>query len=64
MTDAPLIDAHLHLWDIASGGYEWLTSAAGPLYATFTAEQAEAELAARAAVRGGTATRVYGLGSR
>ncbi len=46
MTDAPVIDAHLHLWDIASGGYGWLTPEAGALYDTFTAEQAHAELAA------------------
>ncbi|WP_368497775.1 amidohydrolase [Herbiconiux sp. A18JL235] len=47
MTDgAPLIDSHLHLWDITSGGYAWLTPAAGALYDTFTADEAQAELAA------------------
>ena len=40
-----VVDAHLHLWDLERGGYAWLTPEAGPLYATFTAEQARAELA-------------------
>ncbi|GAB3152054.1 amidohydrolase family protein [Microbacterium neimengense] len=43
-----LIDAHLHLWDIGSGGYGWLTPEAGPLYATFDAAMAEQELRAAA----------------
>ncbi|MGO4535023.1 amidohydrolase family protein [Leifsonia sp. 2MCAF36] len=38
------IDAHLHLWDLDSGGYAWLTPEHGALYSTFTAEQARAEL--------------------
>lgn len=40
----PRIDAHLHLWDLDTGGYAWLTPAAGPLYSTFTAHEAQAEL--------------------
>jgi L-fuconolactonase len=43
---APLIDAHLHLWDISTGGYCWLTPEAGELYATFDADQAEIEVRA------------------
>jgi len=38
------IDAHLHLWDLDAGEYAWLTPEHGALYATFTAEQARAEL--------------------
>jgi L-fuconolactonase len=38
------IDAHLHLWDLSGGGYRWLTPEAGPLFATYTAEQAEAAM--------------------
>ncbi|HEV7185278.1 MAG TPA: amidohydrolase family protein [Leifsonia sp.] len=46
MTLAPVrrIDAHLHLWDLDTGGYAWLTPEHGALYSTFTAEQARAEL--------------------
>jgi L-fuconolactonase len=43
---APVIDAHLHLWDLASGGYSWLTPDAGALHATFRAADAEVELGA------------------
>ncbi|GAB3537139.1 amidohydrolase family protein [Arthrobacter tecti] len=39
-----ILDSHLHLWDLSSGGYSWLTPAAGELYRTYTAEQARAEL--------------------
>ena len=39
-----VVDAHLHLWDLQRGEYAWLTPEAGPLYATFTAEQARQEL--------------------
>jgi L-fuconolactonase len=42
---APVIDAHLHLWNLDSGGYSWLTPDAGALYATFDAADAAGELA-------------------
>jgi L-fuconolactonase len=38
------VDAHLHLWDLARGGYAWLTPDLGPLYDSFDSEQARAEL--------------------
>lgn len=41
---APRVDAHLHIWDLTESRYAWLTPDLGPLYATFTAEQARAEL--------------------
>jgi L-fuconolactonase len=41
-----VVDAHLHIWDRERSEYAWLTPALGPLYATFTPEQAHAELAA------------------
>lgn len=40
------LDTHLHLWDPALGVYDWLTPDLGLLYATFTAQDAEAELSA------------------
>lgn len=40
-----VLDAHLHLWDLQRSRYAWLTPELGPLHATFTAEQAHAELA-------------------
>jgi L-fuconolactonase len=40
------VDAHLHVWDLACSEYAWLTPDLGPLYATFTPEQAHAELEA------------------
>jgi L-fuconolactonase len=40
------IDAHLHLWDLDAGQYTWLGPQHGALFATFTAEQAHAELRA------------------
>jgi len=43
-TEAPEIDAHLHLWDLARSGYGWITPGHGPLHADITAEQARAEL--------------------
>lgn len=43
---APLIDAHLHLWDLARGGYSWLTPDHGRLYASFPADRAHVELQA------------------
>ncbi len=39
-----IIDSHLHLWDLASGGYSWLTPDAGELYRSYSADQARAEL--------------------
>jgi L-fuconolactonase len=38
------IDAHLHVWDLDRSDYAWLTPELGALYATFTPEQARAEL--------------------
>ncbi len=43
---AGVVDAHLHVWDLARSDYAWLTPALGPLHRTFTPEQAGAELAA------------------
>ena len=40
------IDSHLHLWDLAAGGYDWLTPEAGRLYDTFSAADAAQSLAA------------------
>lgn len=42
----PVLDAHLHVWDLTVGDYAWLTPEHGPLHATFTPEQAAAQLAA------------------
>jgi L-fuconolactonase len=41
-----VVDAHLHIWDLERSEYSWLTPELGPLYATFTPEQAQAELEA------------------
>ena len=43
---AAVVDAHLHVWDLERSEYAWLTPELGPLYATFTPEQAHAELEA------------------
>jgi L-fuconolactonase len=40
------VDAHLHVWDLTRSEYAWVTPELGELHATFTPEQAEAELAA------------------
>jgi L-fuconolactonase len=40
------VDAHLHIWDLERSDYAWLTPELGPLYATFTPEQAHVELGA------------------
>ncbi len=40
------LDAHLHLWDLEVCDYPWLGPQHGPLHATFTPEQARAELTA------------------
>jgi L-fuconolactonase len=42
--EAQRVDAHLHLWDLSAGGYAWLTPELGPLYRSFSADQARAEL--------------------
>jgi L-fuconolactonase len=42
---APL-DAHLHVWDLTANRYPWLGPQHGPLYANFSPEQAQRELAA------------------
>lgn len=39
------LDAHLHLWELSAGAYSWLSPQYGPLYDTFTAEQAHETLA-------------------
>ena len=46
MGRAPVVDAHLHIWDLERSAYAWLTPELGELYATFTPEQAQAELQA------------------
>ena len=46
MDRAGVVDAHLHIWDLERSEYAWLTPALGELYATFTPEQARAELEA------------------
>jgi len=38
------VDAHMHIWDLGRSDYAWLTPEHGPVYATFTPEQAHAEL--------------------
>lgn len=45
-TSSPVIDSHLHLWDIEQGSYPWLTPEAGGIYRTFAVADAEPELAA------------------
>lgn len=47
MTHAvPRIDAHLHLWDLTSGGYGWLRPEHGDLHANFSPEDVAPSLAA------------------
>jgi L-fuconolactonase len=46
MNRPPVIDSHLHVWDLTRGGYNWLTPAAGPLYESFLPERAQAGLLA------------------
>lgn len=41
-----MIDAHLHVWDLTINAYPWLTPELGRLYATYSPEQARAEMAA------------------
>lgn len=42
----PVIDSHLHVWDLNDGGRTWLGPQHGELYANFTPEMAQRELAA------------------
>lgn len=42
--DPPRVDAHLHVWDLTRSDYAWVTPDLGPLHASFTPEQARAEL--------------------
>lgn len=39
-----VVDAHLHLWNIDTGDYPWLTPEAGPLFRSFDWREADAEL--------------------
>jgi L-fuconolactonase len=41
-----VLDAHLHVWDLSAGGYDWLGPALGELYRSFGPEEAELELTA------------------
>lgn len=45
------LDSHLHLWELGKGAYSWLGPQHGPLYASFTAEQAQDALAAAGVAR-------------
>ncbi|MDQ4041918.1 MAG: amidohydrolase family protein, partial [Actinomycetota bacterium] len=45
-TRRAVVDAHLHIWDLARSEYTWLSPDLGPLYATIMPEQAHAELEA------------------
>lgn len=44
LSERPVIDAHMHLWDRAVSGYPWLSPALGPLYADFGPEDARSQL--------------------
>ena len=41
---APVIDSHLHVWDLTAGDYAWLGPQHGELYRSFTPEMAQHEL--------------------
>lgn len=41
-----IVDSHLHLWDLSSGGYGWLGPQHGGLFRSFSAAEAEQTLAA------------------
>src|SRR2546425_10984114 len=43
---SPVVDAHLHVWDLDRSGYPWLTPEFGPLYASIPPDAAATELAA------------------
>ncbi|TIC79340.1 amidohydrolase family protein [Nocardioides sp. GY 10127] len=40
----PVVDAHLHVWDLARDGYPWLTPDLGPLHRTHVVGEVEADL--------------------
>jgi L-fuconolactonase len=40
-----IVDSHLHVWDLSTGGYGWLTPAHGVLHQSYLPDQAERELA-------------------
>jgi L-fuconolactonase len=44
MRTGPIVDAHLHLWDLRRSAYSWITPELGPLHTTITADRAHAEL--------------------
>ena len=44
IVNGPVIDSHLHVWDLTSGDYAWLRPEHGELYASFTPEMAKREL--------------------
>ena len=46
MSSTGRVDAHLHLWDLDSGGYGWLGPQHGALHRSFTAAQAREVLTA------------------
>lgn len=47
-----VIDAHLHVWELAGGGYGWLGPQHGDLFRSFTIEEAGRELATAGVDRG------------
>jgi L-fuconolactonase len=40
----PVVDAHLHVWDLSVSDYSWLTPEHGPLHSTFAPSTAKAQL--------------------
>lgn len=40
-----IVDSHLHVWDLSTGGYNWLGPQHGELHRSFTPEEASRELA-------------------
>jgi L-fuconolactonase len=46
VTSGPIVDAHLHLWDLERSDYSWITPELGPLHTTITADRAHGELTA------------------
>jgi L-fuconolactonase len=45
------VDAHLHLWNLAAGGYRWLGPQHGRLHRSFAAEEAGQQLASSGVAR-------------
>jgi L-fucono-1,5-lactonase len=41
---SPVIDCHLHVWDLAAREYSWLDDSAGPLFKSFDIAEVEPEL--------------------